>query len=76
MKIRLLGDLGAHRVDHYEATATPLGYPNIPHQMQVRDGGVVAPDHVELSIRSRLGADPRNQAVGAYPSLVADQAAQ
>ena len=43
VKVRLLGDLRAQRIDHRQPTALALGLADLPHEMQVGDGGVVAP---------------------------------
>ena len=48
MQVRLLGDLAAQRIDHHQPAALALGRPDVAHEVQIGDGGVVAPDDVEL----------------------------
>ena len=76
VEVRLLGDLRAQRIDHRQSTAAALGLANLPHQMQVRDGGVVAPEHIELSLGRQVGADTGSVAVSSQPGFAAHPAAE
>jgi hypothetical protein len=48
MEVRLLGRLDAPWIDHHQLGAIALGSVDLPHEMQIAAGGVVAPDDDEL----------------------------
>ena len=60
VQVRLLGDLDAPRIDHHELGAVVLGGVDLPHQVQVAGGGVVAPDDDQLGEARPAGAACRD----------------
>ncbi len=59
VQIRLLGDLGAQRIDHHQPAALALRPADAAHQMQIGDRRVVAPDDVQLARARRTPAGSR-----------------
>ncbi len=76
MQIRLLGDLGAQRVDDDQPAARALGPANAAHEVQIGGGRVVAPDDVELGVLGEFGRASGDGAIGPDPRLAAHPAAQ
>jgi hypothetical protein len=64
MEIRLLGDLGAERVDDDQLAAGAHGAADAADEMQIGDGRVVAPDDVERGALGEFGRDAGHGAVG------------
>ena len=75
MEVRLFSDLGAQGIDDNEFSTFPQALADLAYQMQVGDRRVVAPDD-QLGVLGRLGADARDQAVSAGPSLAAHRSAR
>ena len=76
MEIRLLGDLGAQRVDDRQPGALPLRPPDKPDQVDVRHRRVVAPDDIELRMLGEFRRAAGRRAISARPGLAAHPAAQ
>ena len=75
MEIRLPGNLGAQRVDDDEPAAGPTCPSDRADEVQVGDGRVVAPDHVQRRGLGQFRRTSGHRAIGAGPGLAAHPAA-
>ena len=67
MKVRLFGDPDAPWIDDDELCTTALGRIDLPHEVQIAAGGVIAPNDDELCLthllQRRAGGGPEGAGV-------------
>ena len=69
MQIRLLGDLGAQRIDDDQLAARALGEAHATNKMNIRDGRIIAPDDIKVGTPGELGRASRDRAIGSGPGF-------
>src|SRR5215213_5712707 len=72
VEISLFRNLGSQRIDHDQPSTFALGTAEFRNEMQIGNGGIIAPNDVELCLACRFWTNTGNRAKGPDPCLAAD----